>query len=403
MPTAQIAGAGYGVMQPGLRADVPPQTVSVLRTPAEIAAIAGDWSDLEWHCGGVPFFQSLAWSRLAVRILDSFDRQGFDPLVIAIRRGRKLVALAPFQIVRSGPARLAVDLTDPFGQYGGMLVANDVDSETVVTDVVAALRSAAKVDGLSLRRVRADSPVYPALMRLGFATGEVDAAPFVDLRQYQNFQAYHHTLNAKSRKNLRNLRNRLARLGPVSHRVAVGTDVWRVIDESFEGRLRWLDEHGIPSMAFGHPAFSAMLDGIRDLAQHGELSLLAMGLYCGKEPVSLQWGFIHRGRYYAYIAARNPAFDAYSPGRLHLEDVIRTCFERGIEVCDFLAPAARYKLTWTDESTEVTDIAVPFSLTGRLWLDVWNRQLRPAIKSRYSQLPLWLRRRIRRLASDAPT
>jgi CelD/BcsL family acetyltransferase involved in cellulose biosynthesis len=199
---------------------------------------------------------------------------------------------------------------------------------------------------------------------------------------------------------LRNLRNRLARIAPVSHRVAAGDDVRRIIDESFEGRLRWLDEHGIPSMAFGHPAFGAMLGGIRALAQRGELTVMAMGLYCGDEPVSLQWGFVHRDRYYAYIAARNPEFDAYSPGRLHLEDVIRTCFERGIGVCDFLAPAARYKLTWTEQATRVVDIVVPFSLNGRLWLGLWNRRLRPAIKSQYGRLPRWLRRRIRRMASE---
>jgi CelD/BcsL family acetyltransferase involved in cellulose biosynthesis len=185
----------------------------------------------------------------------------------------------------------------------------------------------------------------------------------------------------------------------VSHRVAAGDDVWRVIDQSFEGRLHWLDEHGIPSMAFGHPAFAAMLAGIRDLARRRELSLLAMGLYCGDDPVSLQWGFIHRDRYYAYIAARNPVFDDYSPGRLHLEDVIRTCFERDIQICDFLAPAARYKLTWTETATDVTDVAVPFTLGGRLWLDAWSRRLRPAIKNRYTQLPLRLRRHIRRIAS----
>src|SRR4029453_11457044 len=95
-----------------------------------------------------------------------------------------------------------------------------------------------------------------------------------------------------------------------------------------------------------------------------------------------------RGRYYAYIAARNPEFDQYSPGRLHLEDVIRTCHAQGIEVCDFLAPAAPYKLTWTDEMTEVADVAMPFTLRGRVVLDLWNRRLRATAKTYYSRPPL---------------
>jgi CelD/BcsL family acetyltransferase involved in cellulose biosynthesis len=401
MPAALSARASYGPPRNAARAAPLSRAVSAVQTPAEIAAIAAEWSELEQQSGVASFFQSPAWSLLAHRTFRELYGDKFKPLIVTVRRGRRLMAVAPLRIVRVGPLRLAIDLTDPFGQYGGLLIADDADSDAIVADVLATLRSAARIDGLSLRRVRVDSHAYPALVQHGFAAGAPDAAPFVDLRQYPDFAAYQHTLNAKSRKNLRNLRNRLARIAPVSHRVATGDDVWQVIDQSFEGRLHWLDEHGIPSMAFGHSAFSAMLAGIRGLAERSELSLLAMGLYCGGDPVSLQWGFIHRDRYYAYIAARNPAFDDYSPGRLHLEDVIRTCFERNIEICDFLAPAARYKLTWTETTTDVTDVAVPFTLAGRLWLDAWSRRLRPALKDRYTQLPLWLRRRIRRIASKA--
>ena len=401
MPAALSARASYSPPRDAARAAPLSRAVSAVQTPAEIAAIAAEWSELEQQSGVASFFQSPAWSLLAHRTFRELYGDKFKPLIVTVRRGRRLMAVAPLRIVRVGPLRLAIDLTDPFGQYGGLLIADDADSDAIVADVLATLRSAARIDGLSLRRARADSRAYPALVQHGFAAGAPDAAPFVDLRQYQDFAAYQQTLNAKSRKNLRNLRNRLARIAPVSHRVATGDDVHRVIDQSFEGRLQWLDEHGIPSMAFGHPAFSAMLAGIRDLAQRRELSLLAMGLYCGDDPVSLQWGFVHRDRYYAYIAARNPAFDEYSPGRLHLEDVIRTCFERNIQICDFLAPAARYKLTWTETATDVTDVAVPFTVAGRLWLDAWSRRLRPAIKNRYTQLPLWLRRHIRRIASKA--
>lgn len=401
MPAALSVHVRYGVSERAAGDDALSRAVSVLRSHEEIAAIAGEWSELEQRSGVASFFQSPAWSLLAHGIFRDFYGDDFEPLVVTVRRGRKLIAIAPLRVVRSGPVRVAVDLTDPFGQYGGMLIAEDADSEAIVASILATLRSAAKIDGLSLRRVRVDSHAYLALMQHGFAAGAADAAPFVDLRRYPDFAAYHHTINAKSRKNLRNLRNRLARIAPVTHRVVTGEDVWPVIDQSFEGRLSWLVEHGIPSMAFGHPAFSAMLAGIRERAQRGELSLLAMGLYCGEDPVSLQWGFVHRDRYYAYIAARNPAFDEYSPGRLHLEDIIRTCFERNIQICDLLAPAARYKLTWTETATGVADVAVPFTLGGRLWLDAWSRRLRPAIKSHYAQLPLWLRRRIRRIASQA--
>jgi CelD/BcsL family acetyltransferase involved in cellulose biosynthesis len=399
MPLAVSARAGYEIARSGVRTASAPHETAVLTRPAEIAALAGEWRDLERRSGQPAFFQAPTWSMLACRAMDGIGGRRFQPCVVTVRRGRELVAVAPLRIAKAGPLHLATDLGDPFGQYGGMLIADDANAEVVVGEVCAALEDRGDVDGLCLRRVRADSPAHAPLVRRGFVASGREAAPYIDLRPHADFRAFQQTVNAKTRKNLRNLRNRLGRIAPVTHRVADGGDLDGVIAQSCAGRLRWLDEHGIPSMAFGHPAFPDLLAGLRRLAQQGDLTVLAMGLYCGDVAVSLQWGFVHRGRYYAYIAARDPAFDACSPGRLHLEDVIRTCFERDIAICDFLAPSVPYKLTWTDRATEVVDIAVPFSFGARLWLDAWNRRLRPAIKSRYAQLPVWLRRRIRQVAA----
>jgi CelD/BcsL family acetyltransferase involved in cellulose biosynthesis len=371
--------------------------VTSLTTLAEIEALADEWSALEARSERPLFFQSATWSLAACRLFAERDDDAFEPLVLVVRQGGDLVAIVPLRIVRRGPVRLAVDLTDPFGQYGDVLIADDIDAAGIVTAVVAALSATGRLDALLLRRVRADSPFRSLVGHGGFEASARDAAPFVDLRPYATFDDYHDTVNAKSRKNLRNLRNRLARLGPVEHRVFAGDRIREVIDLSLAGRLRWLDEQGLASTAFDDPGFRPFVGRIGELGRRGEIPLLAMGLYCGDVPVSLQWGFIHRGRYYAYIAARNPEFDAYSPGRLHLEDVIRTCHDRGIPICDLLAPMVRYKLTWTEQATEVVDVALPFSLRGRIVLDLWNRRLRVAAKTYYGRLPARLRRLVRRL------
>lgn len=370
--------------------------VARLTTLDALEALAGEWTALEAKTQRATFFQSAAWSLAACRPLDG-QTETTDVLVFAVYRGLDLVAVAPFKIIHRGPVRLAVDLTDPFGQYGDVLIADDVDAVLVMTQVIAALRDTPDLDGLLMRRVRADSPARHVLDLGGFKASAADAAPFVDLRPHASFDSYYSGVNSKTRKNLRNLRNRMARGAPVTHRVMDNDDITKVIAESFEGRLRWLEQQGLPSTAFDDPVFRAFVERIGDLGRRGELALLAMGLYCGDVPVSLQWGFVHRGRYYAYIAARNPDYDAYSPGRIHLEEVIRTCHARGIEVCDFLAPGARYKFTWTDDATEVLDIAVPFTFKGRLLLDLWNRRLRVMAKAVYAQLPPSLRQTVMRL------
>lgn len=369
-----------------------------------IEALAGEWAGLERRTTRPCFFQSAAWSLAACRHFAEQDGAAFSPLVLTLRREGELVAVAPFRIVQRGPLRLVVDLTDPFGQYGDVLVDDACDGPAVVDALVAALRARRDVDALFMRRVRADSPARRVLAVGGFEASGRDAAPLVDLRAHPTFESYHQTINPRTRKTFRNARHRLARIAPVTHRVFSGDGLREVIDESFKGRLRWLDQHGLTSTAFDNPAFPAFLERVRELGRRGELELLAMGIYCGDDPMSFQWGFVHCGRYYAYIGARNTDFDDYGPGRLHMEDIIRTCHERGVYLCDFLAPAVRYKFSFTDEATEVVDVALPFSLVGRIVLDVWNRRLRSAAKSYYTRLPAPLRRLVRQLVtgSSAP-
>jgi len=398
MPTAASAPRPHTLPRDATARVQRAYAVSSLTTLAEIEEFAPQWREFERRSTRALFFQSCDWSLMACRVFAAQRGSAFEPLVLTVHHGGELLAIAPFRIAQRGLARIAIDISDPFGQFGDLVIADGANVDAIVGEIMAGLHAVPDLDGLHMRRVRADSAVREAILHHGgFAASAPDAAPYVDLRPYAGFDDYLKTINAKSRKNLRNLRNRLSRVAPVSHRVYSGAEIREAIRQSFDGRLRWLDDHGVPSTAFADPAFRPFIEAVGERAAHGELPLLAMGLHCGDVPVSLQWGFVQGGRYYAYIAARNPDYDAYSPGRLHMQDVIQSCYERGIAVCDFLAPAASYKLTWTDTATEVVDVAVPFSLTGRLWLDLWNRRLRSAIKQRYAQLPLGLRRILRRV------
>jgi CelD/BcsL family acetyltransferase involved in cellulose biosynthesis len=125
--------------------------------------------------------------------------------------------------------------------------------------------------------------------------------------------------------------------------------------------------------------------------------VLAMTLSLDGEPIADQWGFVHQNRYYAYVATWAPEHEEASPGKLHLEQVIRACHERGIGVADFLMPAAPYKFTWTDKAVAVADYALPISLRARLQLSLWTGRLRPLLKRAALRLPADLRGRLARL------
>ncbi len=91
-----------------------------------------------------------------------------------------------------------------------------------------------------------------------------------------------------------------------------------------------------------------------------------MTLACNGEMAAVQWGIVHNGRYYAYMAGKNAAFDAHSPGKLHLDYIVRAAFEARLGCVDMLAPAMPYKLTWANAVTPIDDYTLPLTAAG--WL-----------------------------------
>ena len=119
---------------------------------------------------------------------------------------------------------------------------------------------------------------------------------------------------------------------------------------------------------------------------------LALDTPAAEIDLSVHWGFVHQNRYYAFMAAKNPSYDEFSPGRLHLEDVVGACAERGIATVDLLAPAMPYNSTWASTSVQVDSYGLALSARGRLMIDGWHGGLRPLLKAGLLSLPPVARR-----------
>ncbi|MEL7544205.1 MAG: GNAT family N-acetyltransferase, partial [Pseudomonadota bacterium] len=297
-------------------------------------------------------------------------------VIIAHARDDRVTGVWPLQGERHLGCLFAVVLGEPFSQYADILIAEDADEDAIIYAFLEALRSLGRFSGVVLRKVRQDAICRPYIAEDAMIFGE-GAAPAVDLRPFEDFDAYHRTIKSKTRKNLRNARNRLMRDGSgasgaggdVTHRVHRDPEaIAEVAHRAFRLRADFLAQRGETSRAFLDTGFSSFVAQLCTCAEVLGLTLVAFELTCGDQMVSLQWGFIDRGRYYAFIAVRNPAFDAHSPGRLHLEDVLRSAASQGIEVVDFLAPEMDYKKTWASEAVGVQDHGLAFTPGGRLAL-----------------------------------
>lgn len=380
-----------------------PLEIEIASTMAAIDALAEIWRDLETRSSGVNLFQSYAWIDHVARFFDSIGPfENIRANIVIVRKAGLCQAIVPLRVMRQSGLNMAVDFSDPYGQYGGALMADGADANAILNAVSSKLKQLPAIDGMLFRRVRADTPLFAALDGVCVRSSVPDQAPSVNLAVHDDFAGYHASINSKTRKNLRNARNKLARMGDLEHRTYGQSELKSLVAKSFDGRLKWLEENALTSSAFQDPHFKDFVLHTAN-TKRGDLPVMAMALTLDDAWVSLQWGFVHKNRYYAFIAARNPEYDKLGPGKLHLEDVVRTCKENGIATCDFLAPGARYKFTWADQATEVVDFAMPFNWRSHLILEIWKGRLRPMLKWAYLKLPVDIRRRLLSLFDLLPS
>lgn len=351
-------------------------------------AMKDEWIALEEECSNSVLFQSYAWCANFLKF--SVETDPVSPVITTIRKDRKLVALLPMAIQRNTGTSLLTGLTEPFQQYTDVLLSKDVEAEDIKEHFFKALKFTG-VDYVHFGQVKLNSDLAKLLDAKAKQTGEKDAAPFVSLGDWPDFKSYFKSVKQKTRKNMRNARNRLNKTAKIHHASALsGPVLEEVINRSYEGREAWLERLGITSRAFRHSDFKGFLDRFKSSEKTG-IKTIAMTLSHGDNPMSDQFGFIYRGRYYAFMATWHEDYEPYSPGKLHLGEVIETCYDQDLEVVDFMIPAVSYKFTWAEQAVPVSDYTYAMSFRGFLRCDVWLGTVRPLAKKLYSSMPTEVR------------
>ena len=350
-----------------------------------------------------PFFQSHAWSLHVAQVRHRRSPHRFRLCVATIREAERVIGIWPLSLQRSAGAWIAKSLDEPFGQFAGVLFEDPAAIAAGVSAVVDALCAAGLADGLQLDNVIEGTPLYHALIRLGARGKPFGEAVYVDMRGCKTYAEYAQSINKKTRKNLRNLLNRLLRVADAKHVVASDPEQLRnLLTSAFDVRVQWMHHNARTSPAFRDPDFRAIVES---LTQSG-VDLLGFSFASTDNQLSAQWGFTYLGRYYAYMSGKNPQFDAYSPGRLHLGMVIEACKDRGYDVLELMAPASDYKLTWSDRTKRLQALTLPFTTKGHL-LSLLADRLIPATRRVLRLLPQAWRKRLLNLVlrnrPDAPT
>lgn len=364
-------------------------STNVVTTREALDAIAYQWEGLETQADGAVLFQGSGWARAIFDFEAARGNTDFDPIVVTILDGQRLVAVLPLERIRTRSRTVLAPLGHAFSQYSDALIASGTDPRDAVSRLLRAAISAAPCDAVSFLKVRDDSVLAKGMPANHLVTGSEQGAPYVALSAFEDFGAYFQTIKPKTRKNMRNDRNRLEREGTLVHHVAeTAEDKLGIIQRTLSGRAERLRDQGLTSRAFRDTAFT---DFCKTLAAREDMPVMAMSLRHNDQPIAEQWGFVHNQRYYAFVASRDFGNSDESPGKLHLGEVIHACANHGLRGADLMVPVMPYKLTWATEVVTVRDYALPVTPRGALVLNLWDKTMRPWFKHTVLNMPKGLR------------
>ncbi len=357
----------------------------LLRSVAELDALADEWDALTARCPGYYVSQTREWAAAAWHQVAA--PRGRTLCCLTVQAQGRLVAVWPLVTERHGSLNVVRPLGPEASEYCTPLVEPGADESTRTQQL---WRAAARLgDLVLLPNVRADSTLSGLLGRAGWwrAPDLSAPAPFIARRDYADWATYSRkNLSASLRQNLRRVRRRLAEKGSFTLSAEDPTRSAPLIDWLLDSKKRWLDSEGLHNDWIGRRDYR---DFLAALAERANSPVVLFALKVEGTPIAVKLATVDPARLESHIDVYDQDWSFCAPGKLINEHCVQWAFERGLDF-DLRVGDEPYKREWAPLSCATTTWYIATSWRG---LPVVAR--RRAVLSSW-QLRAFLRRLLRR-------
>jgi CelD/BcsL family acetyltransferase involved in cellulose biosynthesis len=371
----------------GLSATVPHGGHLSLATSAAAIDLLGEkWRELQKDAAPHQVFQSFEWCSSWARFYAK-PEYGVEPCVVTGYQDRKLVFVWPLMKMKVGPFTLLRWLSDPFGQYGDVLIARKTDARPWMAGAMDLLQRLKGIDVIRLRHVRNDAAAFSFLSERFKESGDTDTAPFLDLTAYPDESAYERRYSKDQRKRRKKIRKTLETFGPVEFQLLEpGAAMDKSIDEAIVSKRAWLKERGLYSKPLVCPLLKDFLSELSRIKGNGAV-LVASRLTAGARTISWEIGMRFASTHFGFITAHDTSLTDASPARLHMDLSQRRAIKDGMRRFDLMVPGDPHKESWSSGQMAVREFYTPLSFAGSVYARAYLRLLRPVLQWIYVAAP----------------
>jgi CelD/BcsL family acetyltransferase involved in cellulose biosynthesis len=167
------------------------------------------------------------------------------------------------------------------------------------------------------------------------------------------------------RRQDRSKMKRLAELGPVRMVATEQADARsRVLWNLFSQKSETFARKGIADV-FRRPGYREFF---LELASNPRTKAMAhvSELRAGPRAAAINFGLEYRGRYSLYLVSYDEALSRFSPGAIHLNELLHRAIDRRLSEFDFLVGFQRLKREWSDRRITLYDHVSGATALGRI-------------------------------------
>jgi CelD/BcsL family acetyltransferase involved in cellulose biosynthesis len=338
-------------------------------------------------------FQSYDWAMAWAEIyVDGSDAPQLN--VLAGYENGELVFLWPLMRVKQMGLAVMTWLTEPFGQYGDVLVRKGSNAKAWIKSSINLLRRLRDIDMVRLRHVRADSHLAVHAAQFLKDARLVEQAPYLDLAAFKTDEDYENRYTSTQRKRRKKIRKALETIGPISFtQLNAGTVADEAMQQAISEKNKWLADRGRINRVLGCPKHLAFLKNL-SRRRNSSVTVVVTEMKTGTEPCSWEIGFRHKDVHHGYITSHTNSLTDLSPGRLHMDLSQREAIKGGMARFDLMVPNDAHKESWSSAKVETRDYFIPVSLSGRIAGATFLQMLRPALRHIYYRLDTSILRKI---------
>ena len=233
--------------------------------------------------------------------------------------------------------------------------------------------------------------------------------PLIRLDRFADWDAYAATLPKSLIADQRRQWKRMSRDMPgISFQVIDCEDeLARVMEWIRLQKIAWAEARQLfPGWYVTARKWENLRRAARSALAEGRLIMVALG--DGDRIVSAGWGFDCGDEYLFHAYAYDAAYSTYSPSRLLVERLVRTCFDRGIRSFDFMPGGEPYKRTWATDYVQTESYVGPLNWRGACLLRLakmnpLSGSVAETVRPLYRRLPRPARDRLGRVLGALST